>query len=205
MRVLFLAILIICNSATQAQQYAFELWHEGKLVLETGDTLKGQIKYDLQTDLLQYEANKKFESFTARKVVFFEIFDQTTKNYRQFYSLPYSSATAYKAPIFFELLAEGKITLLSRERLEYRTYNTGFYFNSTYTRMVLVDRYYLLKENGNIEEFNGRRNDWLSLMGSKGEEVERYAKANRFDFEKKVELSSIVQYYNSLFKTKLSN
>lgn len=205
MRRLFFLAFFLWGQTTAAQQYAFELWHEGKIVLESGDTLKGQVKYDLQTDLLQYEANKKFESFTARKVLFFEIFDQTVKTYRQFYSLPYSTTAAYKAPVFFELLAEGKMTLLSRERLEYRTYNTGFYFNSTYTRMVLVDRYYLLKENGEIEEFNGRKNDWLLLMGPKAEEVEKYAKANRFDFEKKVELSSIVMYYNSLFKTKETN
>ena len=47
--------------------------------------------------------------------MFFEIFDVTIKQYRQFYSLPYSGKGGYKAPVFFELLAEGKLTLLTAD------------------------------------------------------------------------------------------
>jgi hypothetical protein len=201
MRGLFVAFVVLISQALSAQEYAFEFWHEGKIVLETGDTLKGSVKYDMQSDLLQFEVNKRYESYTARKVLFFEIFDQTVKNYRQFYSLPYSTGGSYKAPVFFELLCEGKITLLSRERLEYRTYNSGFYYNSTYTRMVLVNKYYLLRDNGNIEEFIGsKKSDWLELMRPKSDDIEKYAKSNRLDFDQKNELSTIVSYYNSLFK-----
>ncbi len=196
---IFGLIFLNALSFAQAQQYPFEFWHEGKIVLETGDTLKGQVKYDLQSDLLQFESNKRFESYTARKVLFFEIFDGTVKNYRQFYSLPYSTAGEYKAPVFFELLAEGKLTLLSRERLEFRTYNSGFYYYNTYTRMVLVNKYFLLRENGQIEEYLGKKSDWLELMGNKAEDVEKYAKANRLNFDNKSELARIVSYYNSLF------
>lgn len=202
MRVVFLAIVIVVSQAASAQQYAFELWHDGKIVLETGDTLRGHLKYDLQNDLLQYEVNNRFESYTARKVLFFEIFDATIKNYRQFYSLPYSSGGSYKAPIFFELLAEGKLTALARERLEFRTYNSGFYYNNTYTRMVLVNKFYLLKENGIIEEFLGNKSDWLDMMGNRAEDVGKFAKSNRLDFEKSQDLGKIVSYYNSLFSKK---
>ena len=201
MKGLLIVFCLLVGYALHAQQYAFEFWHEGKIVLESGDTLKGNVKYDMQSDLLQIEINKRYDSYTARKVLFFEIFDQTVKNYRQFYSLPYSVGGSYKAPIFFELLTEGKITLLSRERLEYRTYNSGFYYNSTYTRMVLVNKFYLLKDIGNIEEFTGtKKADWLDLMRPRGDDIEQYAKANRLDFEKKNELSAIVAYYNSFFK-----
>lgn len=202
MRVFVLAILISFTQAVAAQQYAFELWHDGRIILETGDTLKGRVKYDLQNDLLQYEVNNRFESYTARKVLFFEIFDATIKNYRQFYSLPYSTGGSYKAPIFFELLAEGKITLLTRERLEFRTYNSGFYYNNTYTRMVLVNKFYLLKDNGNIEEFLGNKAAWLDMMGNRGEDVGKFAKSNRLDFEKSQDLGKIISYYNSLFSKK---
>jgi hypothetical protein len=111
------AIILFCliSITASAQQFAFELWHEGKLILDSGDTLRGKIKYDLQSDLLQYQTNEqppKLESYTARKVLFFEIFDGTVKRYRIFYSLPYSTAGQYKAPVFFELLEEGKLTVL---------------------------------------------------------------------------------------------
>lgn len=184
----------------QAQQFAFEYWHEGRIVLDTGDTLKGTVKYDLQTDLLQYQLENKHQSFSARNALFFEIFDGTIKQYRQFYSLPYSVSSGYKTPVFFELLTEGKITLLSREALEYRTYSNSFYYYGTNTRLVLVYKYFLLQENGNITEFIGKKNDWLDLMGSQAKEVEKYAKTNKLAFDDKFELVKIMSYYNSLFK-----
>jgi hypothetical protein len=199
MKRFFFLLLIFISTHTIAQQFAFQLWHEGKMVLDSGDTLRGKIKYDLQTDLIQIQESNRNESFTARKVVFFEIFDQTVKSYRQFYSLPYTTSGQYKAPIFFELLEEGKITLLAREAVEYKTYSSPYYFYGGYTRLVLVNKYFLLQENGEIKEFNDKKGDWYDLMGNKAEDVHRYAKTNHLDFNDKIELSKIIAYYNSLF------
>ncbi len=198
-----LAILLysLISFTAAAQQFAFELWHEGKLILDTGDTLRGTIKYDLQSDLLQYQANQqtpKLESYTARKVLFFEIYDGTVKRYRIFYSLPYSSAGQYKAPVFFELLEEGKLTVLCRENLEYRT-STSFYYYGSYTRLVLINKYFILKENGNIEEYRGKKNDWYELMRGKEDEVQKYVRANRIDLDDKYELAQALNFYNSFF------
>jgi hypothetical protein len=197
-RIFFIGILFVCN-AVQAQQFAFEYWHDGKLILDTGDTLKGTIKYDLQNDLLQYKNDKRFESYTARKVLFYEIFDASVKRYRIFYSLPYSLTGQYKSPVFFELLEEGKLTVLCREVLEYRTQSSPFYYYGTYTRLVLVNKYFLLKENGKIEEFRGRKSDWYELMQGKEDKVQNYVRANRLDLDEKYELAKVINYYNSLF------
>ena len=195
---LFFSFLSACASA---QQFPFEFWHEGKLVLETSDTLRGLIKYDLASDLIQVKVKNKLESFTARKVLFFEIFDATVKRYRQFYSLPYSQNNTYNAPTFFELLSEGKITLLAREKLEYRAANSYYYYNN-YSRPVLVNSYYLLKPNGTIEPFSAKKSDFLELMKDKADEAKEYAKENRLDFDDKYELTRIIDYYNSLFQKK---
>jgi hypothetical protein len=195
-----LTLVLICISvAASAQQFPFEFWHEGKIVLETSDTLRGLVKYDLQNDLLQLKIKNQLESFTARKVLFFEIFDQSAKRYRQFYSLPYSQNNTYNTPTFFELVAEGKLTVLTREKLEYRTVSTGFYYYGNYTRLVLVNTYFLLKPNGKIEEFNNpRRKDWLELMKNKEDDVVAFAKENRLDFDDRFELTRIIEYFNSL-------
>lgn len=178
-----------------------ELWHDGRVVLLNGDTLKGLVKYDFEQNLVQYVVNnKQAEVYSARKVLFFEIFDETVHKYRKFFVLPYTNTSNYKAPIFFELLEEGKMTLLSREFLEYKTYNNAFYGGS-YSRLVQTYYYYLLKEDGSIEDFRGNRNDLLALMGNKGKTVEKYIKANRLDFDDKYDLAKIVAYYNSLLGT----
>ncbi|MBS1542112.1 MAG: hypothetical protein JST14_00630 [Bacteroidetes bacterium] len=200
MKFSWLAVLLLAAFSASGQRFPSEYWHEGKAVLEEGDTLRGNIKYDLQSDLIQLDQNNKLESFSARKVVYFEIFDKLSRRYRQFYSLPYATSGAYKAPVFFELLSEGKITLLCRESVEYRTYPSSFYYYGSNTRLVLVYKFFLLTDRGSIEPFLGKRIDLISMMGNKGEEVEKFAKKNKLGVEDRNEFAQIVDYYNSFYK-----
>jgi hypothetical protein len=198
MRIIAVAFLLI-STQVFSQEFAFELWHDGKVITSTGDTLRGLIKYDFQQDLIQFN-NKRgnIEALTARKVLFYEIFDNTVKEYRQFFSLPYSTLGGYRAPVFFELLIEGKMTLLLRESLEYRTYTSPYYMGS-YTRLVIVNKFYMLDEKGNINEFVGKKSDLLALMGRFGKPVDSYIKENRLRIEEKEDFVKIVEYYNSFF------
>jgi hypothetical protein len=167
----------------------------------SGDTLKGLVKYDLQQDLIQYNSHRgSVEAFAVRKVLFFEIFDKTVGLYRQFFSLPYSATGGYRTPVFFELLEEGKMTLLTRETLEYRTYSSPYYFGST-SRLVITYKYYMLSDSGNITEFIGKKSDFLKLMGKYAGSVEDYMRENKLDVEDRNDIVKIVAYYNSLFKT----
>jgi hypothetical protein len=183
---------------TNAQKWPFELWHDGKIVLAEGDTLKGLVKYDLQQDLVQYSMDdRRVEAFTAKRILFFEIFDTSVHKYRQFYSLPYQTSSGYTAPIFFELLEEGKMTLLAREALEMRSYNSPYYIG-TYSRMVLVNKFFFLDDKGKITQFMGSKKDLLDLMGKKADDVDKFIKTNRLDFENKYDFARIIDYYNSL-------
>lgn len=197
-----LAIILLVGVTTtrlQAQQWPFELWHEGKIVLLEGDTLKGMVKYDLQQDLLQYNyRDQKVEAYSPRKVLFFEIYDNSVHRYRQFFALPYNATTGYKTPVFFELLEEGKLTLLSREALENRTYSSPYYVGS-YSRIVLVNKYFFMSEDGDIEAFTGDKNDLLGIMGKRADEVHKYIRTNRLDLDDKYDFAKIIAFYNSLF------
>jgi hypothetical protein len=202
MKQFILLFCLLVTSLSFAQTFPFDQWHDGKVVLENGDTIAGSVKYDLQ-DLLQVRHQNKMESFSARKVLLFEIFDQGYKRYRTFYSLPYSANGGYKSPVFFEVLTEGKITVLAREKVEYRTYGySPFMYGSYNTRKVMVNVYYLLKENGNIVDFSGKRNDWLDLMGNRSNEIHDFAKDNKLDFDRKYDLKRIIDYYNSSYTSK---
>jgi hypothetical protein len=188
---------------THAQEWPSDFWHDGKIILETGDTLKGLVKYDLQQDVLQYKRNDRQasgEAYSSRKVLSFEIFDGVSRKYRIFFALPFSNSGGYKTPVFFELLEEGKMTLLTREQLEYRTYSSPYYFGGSYSRLVLVYRFFFLDEKGNITEFLGKKNDLLARMGNKAEEVEKFMRVNRLDITDRNEMTRIVDYYNSLFE-----
>lgn len=188
---------VLAQVAVRAQQFPFDFWHDGKVVLESNDTIRGKIKYDPQNDLLQLEVNSKFETLTSRKVLFYEIFDRSLNNFRQFFALPYSAVGGYRTPMFFELLTEGKITLLSRETLEYRNTSTG-YFYGTVSRLVLVYKYFLLKEDGSITAIDGTKNQFIDLMGSNADEVRKFMKTNRLGLERRPDIVRVIAYYNSL-------
>lgn len=201
LRKVFVSLVFMAVSLTaQAQQWAFEMWHDGRIVLERGDTLKGTVKYDMQQDIVQYTANNQtVEVFSARKVLFFEIFDTTVKKYRQFFSLPFNAgqSSSYKSLVFFELLENGKLSLLSRESVELRSQTTGYY-GSFYTRQILVNRFFFMDENGEIREFAGNKNDLLDMFGKKSNDVEKYMRQNHLKIDDKYEFAQIVAYYNSL-------
>jgi hypothetical protein len=200
-RVLIIFLFCVTPLILHAQQWAFELWHDGKIVLESRDTLKGLVKYDLQQDLIQYNSQRgSIEAFTARKVLFFEIFDKTVGLYRQFFSIPYSATGGYRTPVFFELLEEGKMTLLTREALEYRTSSSPYYLGST-SRVVMTYKYYMLNDAGIITEFIGKKSDLLKLMGKYAGSVEDYMRENKLDVEDRNDIVKIIAYYNSFFKT----
>lgn len=198
--VVIFVFMVASSIAHGQEQWPFEFWHEGKIVLLEGDTLRGMVKYDLQQDLVQYSIkDSKPEAFTARKVMFFEIFDETSHRYRRFFSLPYAATTpGYKSMIFFELLEEGKMTLLTREFLEYKNQNSMYV---TYARIVMSYKYFFLKENGDIEEFKGSKSDLLDMMGKRSEDVDKFMRKNRLRHEDKDDLVRIVDYYNSLFES----
>jgi hypothetical protein len=197
--ILFIWAFLFIALNAKAQNWPFEVWHEGKIVLVSGDTLKGMVKYDLQQDLVQHAVRTNTaEVYTARKVLFFEIFDEGVRKYRRFFALPFTTSTGYRAPVFFELLQEGKMTLLAREYLERKTYSSPYYFGSSYSRLVLSYKYYFLKENGDIQEFTGNKNDLLDMMGKKSDDVEKYMRKNRLRFDDKDDLTKIIEYYNSI-------
>lgn len=201
-QILLATILSVVSVCVSAQQWPSEFWHDGKIIIDSGDTLRGQIKYDLQTDVIQYNNQKGVvEAFTARKVLFCEIFDNTSGQYRQFYSLKYNATSGYRTPVFFELLTDGKITLLCRERLENQTTSSPYYYGATYSRVILVYSYFMLKENGDIVDFSNKRSDVQTMMGKHWDNVQGYMKDNKLRLENKDQLVKIISYYNSFFKT----
>lgn len=200
MRKVVVCLVLVITSLSAKAQWAFELWHEGKVVLATGDTLRGQVKYDLQQDIIQFTDKRgTVEAFSARKVLVCEIFDTTVGSYRQFYSLPYTATSGYRTPVFFELIAEGKLTVLSREKLENQTMTSPYYYGS-FSRTVLVNKYFMLKENGDIVDFSTRKNDFLQLVGRHADIMNGFMKDNKLQLDDKKELAQIINYYNSLFK-----
>ncbi|VAW27522.1 hypothetical protein MNBD_BACTEROID06-746 [hydrothermal vent metagenome] len=197
----FFLMLIAAATAANAQEFPSELWHKGMVVLVNEDTISGKIKYNLEKDLIQVEANKKLYTYSSKKVFYFQIFDETVDSYREFYALPYTLVDQYKSEIFFEVLVEGKLTLLCREAIATRTVNDNISpYGSpvSYSRNVLVYTYYFLDSKGKITKYTMKKRDLLKVLSSRAAKIEEYMRVNRLRADKRYDLSRIISFYNGI-------
>lgn len=196
----FLAFLLVCGAA-RAQYFPSEYWHDGWLVSDDGDTLRGELKYDLTNDLVQVKGRDRINAYSSRKILYIEFYDKTTESYRQFYSLPYAVNYDYKVPMLFELLYEGELSLLARESIVQETvpavqsYALGG-FNQT--RQRLDYSFYFLDKKGNIRLYSGKKPELQDAMRDRWSEVKPFMKKNRLSPDKIRDLVRIVAFYNSV-------
>ncbi|WP_109829907.1 hypothetical protein [Reichenbachiella versicolor] len=181
------------------------IWHpNGMLVTLDKDTLRGTLKYDIPTNSIHIfspqDPNNRILTFSSKKVMYFEFYDNNRDHFRQFYSIPYHIRLNYKAPILFEILFEGKMSLLAREKIviESEPYDGFSSFGGSGTRERLVYSYYFVDEVGKIQFFEGRKNDLYSILKGNQETVRFYVKKNKLKLENLNDLIRVVAFYNSL-------
>ena len=195
-------LLLLTSFFAKAQEFPSDLWHEGMMVLVGEDTLKGKIKYNLEHNLVQVETNGKTYTFSAQKIFYFQIFDQTTDSYRQFYTLPYALVNQYEAPVIFEVLFEGKLTLLCREAIVVKTEHDNNPYpdgsRMSYSREVLDYIYYFLDDKGNITQYTMKKRDLLRVLKKRSDKVEEFMKVNHLRADKRIDLIRILSFYNGI-------
>ena len=200
-------LIIICLLFTTLVSYAqfpSEIWHEGKIVLVNNDTILGNIKYDLDKDIIQINNKRGTEVYTAKKVLYFNFFDDISNQYRQFYALPFYNTLEYKTPVFFEVLFEGKMTLLAREYIAVRNVSYGIsgLSEATYLEQALVYEYFFLDNQGSIVRFYNKKRHLYQILKDKETEIKKFTKRNRLKYDNKSDMIFLMEYYNTLITPK---
>ena len=189
-----------------SQDFPSELWHKGKVVLLSEDTIIGKIKYDLQNDVIQINVRNTLQTYSARKILYFEIFDETIDSHRHFYALPYSVQKNYEIPLLFEVLYEGQLSLLCREEIVTESvpqynYPYSYYGNSPYgnqKRARLNYKYYFLDERGGIQDYHLKKSELMTFFKKRHQEVKQYIKKNNLKHDRMRDLVRVTAYYNAL-------
>lgn len=185
-----------------AQYFPSEAWHEGELTLLNGDKLRGKIKYNLEADVIQLNTDNTIQTYGARKILFFEIYDQEYGRYRQFYALPYETTGSYQVPRLFEVLHENTLTLLCREEITQENFpQYGYYGGRMNTRPRLVYNYFFLNQEGEIVRYSQKKNDLYTILNQNQDEVHQYIKKNRLKHDRQGDLVRITAYYNTLLNS----
>lgn len=200
-------VILFLASATlgYSQEFPSQLWHDGTIVLIEGDTLKGQVRYSQETDIVEFldEPSNTAIAMTGQKVLYFEIFDRLARQYREFFALPFALNGDYEIPIFFEVIHEGRpMSLLSRERLEYQVVNSPYAIGASFSRLTLQYTYFFLNYKGEIKRFQGSRKELPYYFRDKMQPIKKYVKANKVRPERRADILGVVLYYNELHGSK---
>lgn len=200
MRIRITLILLILGFRGFAQEFPSDLWHDGFVVLVNEDTLVGKIKYNLDQEVVQVKRNNQILAFSGQKTFYFRIFDETVEDYREFYTLPYALNGDYEIPIFFEVLVEGKLTLLCRESIVTKTVSDANPYAPamTYSQKVLAYTYYFLDSEGTITKYSLKKKDLLRVLNKRTDKVNEYIRVNRLKPDRRYDLSRIVSFYNGI-------
>lgn len=199
---LVILTILLIGSKAFSQEFSSRIFHKGWLVTTDQDTLKGDLMYDMESNAVQIiNEDKIVKTYSSKKVIFFEIFDRVVKSYRQFYSIPYVMQSNYKAPIIFEVLYEGKTTLLVREKIVTTTQpDSQSYYNQPGggSRETLSFSYFFVDKTGNMTAYMGRKNELFEIFEKNAEQLKKYIKSNKLQINEMRDLVRITAFYNSL-------
>ena len=200
---LFLVLFMLVGTQVVGQNFPSEMWHKGQMVLVNEDTLLGKLKYDMEREIVQVQTAEKFYTFSSKQIFYFEIFDETVEFQRRFYTIPYGLVSNYKTPVIFEVLLEGNISILAREKIGVKTsqlnsYSYRYSPNSTYSREVLTYDYYFVDKTGNITQYSMKKKDLLYVLRKREGAVNKFIKANNLHVDRRSDLIRIISFYNGI-------
>lgn len=196
-----ICLLVSIGTCSLAQDFSSRMFHKGWLVTEDQDTVRGDVKYDLENNAVQVMVSKrKVNTYSSKKILYFEIFDNILKTYRQFYAIPYQIESNYKVPILFEVLYEGKISLLVREKIIITTdpYSQSYFNRTGVTREQLSYVYYFVDTEGEMEMYTGKKNHLFEILNKNSNQMKEYIKSNKLKTDQMRDLVRITAFYNSL-------
>jgi hypothetical protein len=196
----FLTLLFLTYSYSLSAQQWSRTWHQGQLVSVSGDTLEGDIRYDIENDAVQIKLpDERVYTYSGKKVLAFEFQEHPRRSKRRFYSLPYEQRNSFFTSRLFEVLYEGKLTLLCRPYMEHIITNpskedeaSGKKKNDPYYE------YYFLNDDGIVHLYRPRLGRLLSFMSAKHREVRNYMKQHHLRYDQMRDLVRITAYYNAL-------
>lgn len=182
------------------------LWCNGHIKLDNGEVLEGEINYDLKFEVIQIKNNGIVRAFTAESVSQFSIFDPVKYRQRDFVSLEYEVSEAYKRRTFFEVIADGSITVLRKSRYIRRPRITEDYrAPHIYLNTVCKHNYFVIK-NQEWAEIDNFKTTVLSWMDDFEQEIDQYIRKHKLKLRNLTEKMRVVSVYNQLSDNrKLSN
>jgi hypothetical protein len=216
---LLLFVLQALPLLVKSQDLNVQEWQQGKVILTNGDTLAGAVVYHRKGEMLQVQqADGATKTYSPVSVASFTVFNEQTRRFQTFRSYPWAQRAdyqAYKTPAFFEVIAEGKYTLVGREALAIRNQDpvpryasAGRYYeaypaenlryNGLYSQVVAMKQYYVLTPGQEIVALRNPRKDLPGLFRDKAGIMNQFMKNRNLSYHNSTDLIPVIRHFNSL-------
>ncbi|MDO1448930.1 hypothetical protein Q0590_21815 [Rhodocytophaga aerolata] len=175
-------------------------WFSGKIYLVNGGMIEGLLQVDLQKDFILVKKANRLQTFNAQQVEYVDYVDHVESRIRSYYSLIHRVKHREKH-MFFELLKQGDVSLLSREKYvtDYGNLNRSFYSSSrSRNEPVPKEEYYILDKNNRLQLFTGEKNQLLTIMQDNHKAMEKFISSEKLQMDRRVDLLKIFYYYHHL-------
>ncbi|QMU27777.1 hypothetical protein [Adhaeribacter radiodurans] len=215
---IFLIISTFCYPAF-AQNLNKHEWVAGKVVLTTGETLSGALSYFYNKEIIQVKGADGFtRAFSPVNVSYFQGFNekkQVLQIFKPFKWSPNPDVPGFKTPAFFEVVTEGKYTLVKRTAFVIRNLDPvpmyaslGRYYEPYSTNETLhsgknyqitrLHSYYVLTPENEIINLRNPKKDLENLYQDKASSMKAYIRDKKLSYKNPVALTHVVQYFNHL-------
>ena len=113
----------------------------------------------------------------------------------------------YRVPSLFEVVIEGKLSLLLKEKIIAESVPS--YYPSYYTYSLIPSYnyyskleydYFFLNKEGKIQKFKskGKKKQILLLMNDNYDKVKNFLSSNKINLSKMEDLVKVVEFYNNI-------
>jgi hypothetical protein len=180
-RSIFFLLFLFTASAAFGQK-----WFMGTVVLESENTIRGEISYRPETDVIFLKAGDASMVLTAFRVKYFTIADGQAGADRMFISRMDSVgvATAYR---FYEVVVHGAINVLRQQhKFWYSLHREATDYN-----------YFVVIQDRIMPMIEFRRYIFPNLKAS-SENLQEFAKKNKINRQSTNDVIAFIEYYNDV-------
>lgn len=216
---LILVFSFILGSNAIAQNFTRQDWSVGEVILTEGDTLTGAVSYYFNKEIIQVKGRDGLvRTFSPVNVARFRVFNEHRQEFQTFRPFMYSPSPeepAFKTPTFFEVVTEGKYTLIKRSNFVIRNLDPlpaytsmGKYYEAYPTKQTDASlnnyqiarshAYYLLTPENEIMPLRHPKKNLESLYRDKAAPMKAFIRRRNLSYKNPVALTHVVQYFNHL-------
>jgi len=181
-----LILLLICSRWVSAEN------HTDMLVLENGDTLYAQLKYNWSENLVSIHREEKIKVFTPHQVRFFTLKEDSSDFYRLFKS----EQDPLLGNIFVEVIISGNMSVFRKQRSEGSISEIRHY--AFYQQTEIPPRYQFIVhyEGKRYATFNLKKLV-KSLMGNQYSELKSRATKMKLPYSIALQNMVVVHLFNT--------